>query len=201
MLLGCCHCGEEPSSDSDPPSYSDSRPSNDESDSVLDLSIRPLTCGDCDAVPYRWKVTLSGWAANVAHPTHATCCTARNMSYVLSPHTGTFGYTIGGLTYTNFCRIWVSQEFAKNHTASPPSCADLSPPLIALGLRGSGGLATVLDLSVYTAFTGFTPIGIHSFTRQAADQCFYNGTLAYNSAASGANPRCSHGTVSLEPAL
>jgi len=199
MLLGCCHCGETPS-ESVPPSVSQSQSQSESVPSVSEspISDRPLVCGDCDAVPYRWRITLSGWGASGSFPTHATCCESRNASFVVSQHVGVFNYTIGGLSYTNFCRIWTSSEFAKNHTASPPSCADLTPPLIAMGLRGSGLSATVIDLSVYTAFTGFTPIGIHNFTRQAAGQCFYSGALTFVNV--GASPRCSHGTVTVEPA-
>jgi hypothetical protein len=199
MLLGCCHCGEE-ESDSIPPSDSDSiSPSSEFSDSVVDLSIRDLECGDCEAVPYRWKVTLAGWTAHASFPTHATCCGARNASFILNYHPGSFAFTIGGLNPTNFCRIWTSSELSKNHTASPPSCANAVAPLIAMGLRGTGSSATVIDLSIYTSFSGFTPIGIHSFTRQSAGQCFYSGLLNFNNV--GAFPRCSHGTVTVEPAL
>jgi hypothetical protein len=201
MLLGCCHCGETPS-ESTPPSVSQSQSQSQSVPSVSEspISERPLVCGDCDAVPYRWKVTLTGWGAAGSFPTHATCCGNRNASFIVSQHVGAFPYLIGGLNVTNFCRIWKSAEFAKNHTASPPICTDLAPPLIAMGLRGSGLSATVIDLSVYTAFTGFTPIGIHGFTRQSAGQCFYSGTLNYDPGSSSSNPRCSHGTVTVEPA-
>jgi hypothetical protein len=71
--------------------------------------------------------------------------------------------------------------------------------MIALGLRIAGGATdTVIDLTVYTAFTGFTPIGTHNFGRQAAGQCFYSGALAFSNAS--INSRCLHGTVTVEPA-
>lgn len=200
MLLGCCHCGEEPS-ESIPPSESGSiPPSGDGSNSVLDLSARDLECGDCDAVPYRWRVTLSGWTNAGGFPSHATCCGDRNTTFVLNYHPGVFNYLIGVDSYTAFCRIWTSAEFAKNQNTSPPSCVDAAPPLIAMGLRSSGLSATVIDLSVYTFFGGLGGTGRHSFTRQASGQCFYNGFLDYSAGGSTATPRCTHGTVSVEPA-
>jgi hypothetical protein len=195
MLLGCCHCGSPP-----PPPPSESTPPSESVPSVSDepISERPLICGDCDAVPYRWRVTLAGWTSAAGSPTHATCCASRNASFVVSQHVGVFGYPIGGLNYTNYCRIWKSSEFAKDHTASPPSCINLTPPLIAMGLRGLGSSSTVIALTVYTGFTGFFPIGTHNFTRSGVGQCFYSGALTVSSVSIG--PRCSSGTVTVEPA-
>lgn len=200
MLLGCCHCGADVS-ESVPPSQSDSQPSNNQSTSIIDFSGRPLECGDCDAVPYRWRVTLSGWTFATGYASHETCCNIRNDTFLLNYHPGAFSYLIGVDNYTAFCRIWTSAEFAKNHNATPPSCADAAPPLIAMGLRSSGASATVIDLSVYTFFGGLAGTGRHSFTRQASGQCFYNGSLTYSGAASTPTPRCQHGTVTVEPAV
>ena len=199
MLLGCCHCGETPS-ESTPPSESSHPPSESvPSISEEPISERPLVCGDCDAVPYRWKVTLAGWTFFPGKPTHATCCQARNGAYVLSAHTGAFGFNINGLGYASFCRIWKTAELAKNHAASPPSCANVAgTPLIAMGLRGLGPTVTVIDLSVYTP-AGFTGL-FHSFSVQGSGQCFYSGSLAYSSGGSSIIQQCSHGTVTVEPA-
>ncbi len=201
MLIGCCHCEDDPSESlSSSESESVSSSGSDSVSSAEPLSTRELECGDCDAVPYRWRVTLAGWTAAGAYPSHSTCCNIRNDSFILSYHAGVFGYLIGVDSYTAFCRIWTSSEFAKNQNASPPTCVDSAPPLIAMGLRSSGLSATVIDLSVYTFFGGLGGTGRHSFTRQASGQCFYNGFLDYSGGGSTPSPRCVHGTVLVEPA-
>lgn len=196
MLLGCCHCGEEPPSESIPPSES-TPPSESVSESD-GISIRGIDCGDCDAVPFRWKVTLSGWEANPLLPLHQTCCLTRNgVFYFNAQTTGLNLLIINGVLGTSYCRVWSTSERSKNQAASPPSCADSSSPWMAMGIRVSAGV-TVMGWSIYT------PVGFgsetHSFQASGAGVCFQTGLLTYNSSASTAGARCKHGTVYVEPA-
>ncbi len=75
MLLGCCHCGEEPS-ESVPPSESasESAPSDSDSETASGSSETTFTgCNSCiDAIaPLRWKATI---AYSGTTSTNGKCC-------------------------------------------------------------------------------------------------------------------------------
>ena len=203
MLIGCCHC-DEPSESSIPSEPSVSEPSVSEStssvleSSVIDLSVRDVDCGECDAFPFKWKITLTGWTG--AFPAHNTCCSSISGIYVIPSVTS---LTVSlPRPFGNYCRVWASNERAKNHNSatnvSPPCGSVTSVPQVALGALSSG-VDTVWELCVYYPF-GFTTHR-HAFTTRGPNYCFYNGSLTYDAAASSVVTfRCAIGTVQIEPA-
>lgn len=197
MLIGCCHCAE-PSESSIPPSESQ-LPSESVS-SVGDLSVRDVICGECDAFPFKWKVTLSGWTG--AFTAHNTCCSSINGVYII-PSVASLTVSLPRL-FSQYCRVWASSERAKNHNSAtnvaPPCTSVASIPQIALGGLASGPSETIWELCVYYPF-GLTTHR-HAFTIRGSNYCFYNGLLDYDAAASSiVTFRCAIGTVQIEPAI
>lgn len=91
MLLGCCHCGEDPSSDPPPsestPSIDSSSESQSQSDSASDDGSNPYRgCSQCigSVAPAVMKATI-GYTGTGVNP----CCAPYNQpSYLLYPIVG-----------------------------------------------------------------------------------------------------------------
>ena len=204
MLIGCCHCGETPPSESTPPSQS-VPPSGSISQSTPGpsdgpLSTDPLTCGVCIVVPAKWVVTLSGW--NGINASHDTCCGGMNGEYLLSISTATSTIcTIG----SSYCRIWESAEKAKHlgtANGTPPPCTNETSPRVMLAMTSPLPPTTNIVVSVlYGRLGGFGTATAdcfqYSFTSSAG--CFYSGPVTWVSY-SGGSARCNYGTVTVRPA-
>jgi len=201
MLLGCCHCGESPPSES--VSLSESAQSESlQSDSDGPLSTDPLTCGPCVVVPAKWIVTLSGWTGTNA--SHNSCCGNMNGEYLLSISSETS--TPCTVSITGHCRIWTSAQKALNlgtPLGTPPSCADTSPPRVQLALYTFAGI-TYHVVSVLYANTGtFGSPTSDCFQRTftTAPGCFYSGDVPWlQFTGSAPQRRCNRGTVTMRPA-
>lgn len=201
MLLGCCHCGEEPS-ESVPPSASasDSMQSGSLAASDGVLSTDPLTCGPCVVVPAKWIVTLSGW--NGVNASHNSCCSGMNREYLLSISSRTF--TPCTVSIPQHCRIWESAEKARNVSTpngTPPSCANTTNPRIQLGMftfgPNTGLVCSVLYGAVGPFGTDQADCFQYTFTTRAG--CFYSGPLTWYTRGF-ATPRCNIGTLTVRPA-
>jgi hypothetical protein len=199
MLLGCCHCGEEPSSES--VSSSDSGQSESlQSDSDGPLSTDPLTCGPCVVVPAKWIVTLSGW--NGVNASHNACCSGMNGEYLLSISSRTS--TPCTVSITEHCRIWESAEKASNVSTlpgTPPSCIDSTNPRIQLGMYTFGGNTSLVCSVLYGGVGPFSSDQAdcfqYTFTTRAG--CFYSGPLTWYTRGFS-TPRCNIGTLTVRPA-
>ncbi len=205
MLLGCCHCGETPPSESVPPSQSlppstsqSLPPSDSASDGVL--STDPLTCGVCAVVPAKWVVTLSGW--NGINASHNSCCSGMNKEYLLYISARTS--TPCTVSVPSLCRIWDSVEKASNLSTAngtPPSCANTTNPRIQLAMYAAGPNTTIECSILYGALGPFGTDGADCFdyTFTTVAGCFYSGSLSYRTF-TGSSTRCNHGTVTVRPA-
>lgn len=201
MMLGCCHCGEEPS-ESVP---SDSVPSDSVIDSAAQesFSVGFSFCQPCVAVPRNFLVTLSGWSG--LYPAHSSCCGSINGSYAISAD-ALANYTGGGVTYFGGCNYWRSAEKCRDHnsaTGVSPTCAlHATRPLIELVsiMKTIGSVNMRYALTVWSIVPGgfggsFSPWVFEGDDITDLNKCLYptlNATVSTNS-------RCSAGTVSLVP--
>lgn len=202
MLLGCCHCGQEPS-DSVPPSQSDSMPSGSAEGSDGPLSTDPLACGVCIVVPAKWIVTLSGWGG--VNSSHQSCCSGMDGQYLLSISSRTS--TPCTVSSPSHCRIWESAEKARNlgtANGTPPSCANMTDPRIMLAMVAPFPPTTNIVISVLYGNTGaFGTATADCFQKSftTVSGCFYSGPVAWSSfTGGGGSRRCNYGTISVRPA-
>lgn len=140
MLLGCCHCGQTPPSDSVPPSASQSLPP---STSDVDVSIFGNLCGYCSVFPRSFSVPISNsmFTFNSRGGTRRNCA---EFSTVDIHYVG----TTRSLPLQGYpdalapCAVWASGERAKN-TNLAALCADytsnpaLSTPRVEMFARPS----------------------------------------------------------------
>lgn len=171
MLLGCCHCGEQPS-DSFPPS--ESVPS----DSVSDSGSAPdFTYGECDcaAVPKIWEVVWPAMNANAACPIPAG-------TYQLNK---TVNKTVPGGTSSLYCN-WESSYIAPRMRVITGAwvCQSWTPPafriMVAPTLWGTS-LRLFVTHSVWLP-SGFGGAYTDYFTQYSnasgtSSPCIHNGVL------------------------
>jgi hypothetical protein len=166
MLLGCCHCGEEPPSESIPPSESESQSESQSqslSDSASDESSNPyLGCSICigGVAPAVMKATIGYTGTGVG-----LCCAAYNQpNYLL--------YPIVGCDYG-------SAEKPLNQFLSPASCIEQLDPLDPSRVRLTY-TATLMRVD-YVYYAAGTPIRIRWEKTFVAGtmNCLINHTLDY----------------------
>ena len=143
MLIGCCHCGEEPPSESTPPSQS-----VPPSESASVASIETLTCGVCqDSVAPRF-ITL-----NFAYSgTTGVCCSVYSAGTYLMEYDVALNLSIG-----QTCGAWKSSALAKQVGTSPAACNPIfgSPSLCYFFFTQSFG-GTNKYANVWIRFRTFT---------------------------------------------
>jgi hypothetical protein len=197
MLLGCCHCGEEPPSESTPPSSSVGSES-------IDNVFSP--CVPCTAVPRRFSVSLSGWSGLFA--AHNACCGSINGAYTISEHP-LANYT-GAVTYYIGCNAWKSDVKCKNQNSATGTTPDCLPhetrPLVEMVsvMKTFGSTSMRYALTVWTITPGGFGSTFWPWIFEGNDiggdltKCLYP-TL--NATVNPLNPsrRCSPGTVTLTP--
>lgn len=205
MMLGCCHCGEEPS-ESIPPSESQSQSDSVDSVAGNEVSTDISFCQPCVAVPKRFNVTLSGWAGLYA--AHASCCSAINGTYSIAMD-ALANYSGGGVNYYGGCNYWKSSQKCTNQnsaTGTAPSCAaHATRPLIEMVsiLKTISSTNMRFALTVWTITPGGFGGSFWPWVFEGVDisgdltQCLYP-TVSYVSA-TNPNARCSPGTVTLVP--
>ena len=209
MLLGCCHCGETPPSESTPPSVSESQSQSGSIDSFTsnEISTTPAVCEPCVAVPRRFSVSLSGWTGLYAP--HATCCNGINGSYTIAIDSNFSNYSGGGVSYFGGCQFWKSSDKCTDQNSTilvAPSCArHATRPLIEMVsiLKTISSTNMRFALTVWTITPGGFGSSFWPWVFESADivgdvtKCLYptvsdiSGTNAF--------ARCSPGTVTLTP--
>jgi len=209
MLLGCCHCGETPPSESIPPSQS-LPPSDSASQSVSasnPISTTLALCQPCVAVPRRFSVSLSGWTGLYAP--HATCCNGINGSYTIAIDSNFFNYSGGGVSYFGGCQFWKSSNTCTNQnsaTTVAPSCVHhATRPLIEMVsiLKTISSTNMRFALTVWTITPGGFGSAFWPWVFESADivgdltKCLYPTVSDISSI--NAFARCSPGTVTLTP--
>ena len=202
MLLGCCHCGETPPSESASQSLGseDSVASNEIS---TDLSL----CVPCLAVPRSFLVTLAGWSGLFA--AHDSCCGSINGSYSITADV-LANYSGGGVTAFSLCNFWKSAEKCKNHnsaTTVAPTCAlDATRPLVEMVsiMKTIGSTTMRYALTVWSIVPGGFGGTFWPWVFEGNDiggdltKCLYP-TLNTTTNTPSPNARCSPGTVTLTP--
>lgn len=168
MMIGCCHCGEDPPSESIPPS--DSTPSG--SGSTPDY-----TYGECDcaAVPRIWELIWPTMDAN------ATCPIAAG-TYEL---TKTVNKTVPGGTPSTYCN-WESAAIAPRMKVITGAwvCETWTPPAFRLMVAPSlwsNHVTLFVTHSVWLP-SGFGGAYTDYYTRYdntsgSSSACIHNGVL------------------------
>jgi hypothetical protein len=207
MLLGCCHCGQEPS-ESVPPSES-IPPSASASTSVSasnPISTTLALCEPCIAVPKKFSVTLSGWSGLFA--AHNACCSEINGTYTIAID-DIANYSGGGVNYFGSCQFWKSADKCTNQnsaTTVAPTCdPHATRPLIEMVsiLKTISSTTMRYALTVWTITPGGFGSTFWPWVFEGADiggdlaKCLYP-TVSYVTN-TNPNARCTPGTVTLVP--
>jgi hypothetical protein len=206
MLLGCCHCGEEPPSESTPSESGSASASSLDSFASNEISTDLSLCVPCLAVPRSFSVTLAGWSG--LFPSHNSCCGSINGTYSISADL-LANYTGGGVTAFSLCNFWKSSEKCRNHNAATnatPSCArHATRPLIEMVsiMKTIGSTSMRYALTVWSITPGGFGGSFWPWVFEGADiggdlaKCLYP-TVSYVTN-TNPNARCSPGTVTLVP--
>lgn len=175
MLLGCCHCNEEPPSSSTSGSGSGS------------ASVEPVGCGPCIVVPKRWLITISGWTG-LTTP-HDSCCSSINGDHVISLYTKP--------PFSTSCVVYRSEELARDQRTVPTPCTEIGVRRLILAQLDNNfpTPTSSLTVGVSVATSGTSPITyqneIYSITFSSAVSCITGGTLNYVTEGGTGPLRCS----------
>ena len=191
MLIGCCHCGETPPSESTPPSQSlpPSTSTSDSTDSQSVVSVFGNVCGYCAVFPRRFSVPITNslFTFNSRGGTRNNCA---EFSATTISHTGTTR-SIPMQVFPgsgNPCAVWGSTERAKN-TNLLAACADhtISTPRIEM-IAQSAGTSVVFTLiawhwggSIFGSPTYFGTVWKYTYNPPASgSNCAISFDLPYH---------------------
>jgi hypothetical protein len=153
MLLGCCHCGQTPPSESTPPSQS----SSDMPPATTTYACTPQRCLN-DTIPLKFGFSVA------EPPGTSGICRA---------------FYYGGFTLfysPNTCYSFNSAEYAKRNQSG---CSDYtSSPMWFLGISTPGGASTNFNLGAILFHAGFeVAIVYYTAAIARASNCVRSVTL------------------------
>ncbi len=174
MLLGCCHCGDEPSE-----SMSESVPSESASS---EEQIETLICGVCqDSVAPRFITLNFPYTGSVG-----VCCSEYNLGTYLMEYDAGLSVSIG-----QTCGAWKSSALAKQTGGTPLTCNPIfGSPSLAYFFFTQDFVGANKHANVFIRYRSFTihyktptPLGSSDFF-----DCLSGMTLNLISGGSSATP-------------
>jgi len=168
MLIGCCHCAEEPSEPSEPsepPSEppSESQPPSEPPSDGPSTIIEPANCSACLGIPARWRVNgLSRGYFNLINPPMTGSNGDGRYNIVDCPATFLDGAVLeliylhpGGMPASGtVCALWATTQKVLNHAAYYHRPADVPPSYL-------NPWSPTCQESIYTS-----PAGVNSWVER-----------------------------------